>query len=87
MSSNKSRSKNEDFIVVGIGASAGGLEATRKFLENIPTDTNLAFVIVQHLAETMMTTKSKGQGFGLAVVKRLTEGLGGTIRFESQEGK
>lgn len=35
----------------------------------------------------MMTTKSKGQGFGLAVVKRMTEGLGGTVNFESVEGK
>ena len=35
----------------------------------------------------MMTTKSKGQGFGLAVVKRMTEGLGGTVTFESKEGK
>ena len=35
----------------------------------------------------MMTTKSKGQGFGLAVVKRMSEGLGGTVTFESKEGK
>jgi PAS domain S-box-containing protein len=35
----------------------------------------------------MITTKSKGQGFGLAVVKRMTEGLGGTVTFESTEGK
>ncbi len=35
----------------------------------------------------MMTTKSKGQGFGLAVVKRMAEGLGGTVTFESTEGK
>jgi PAS domain S-box-containing protein len=35
----------------------------------------------------MMTTKSKGQGFGLAVVKRMSEGLGGTVTFESTEGK
>ena len=35
----------------------------------------------------MFTTKSKGQGFGLSVVKRMTEALGGTITFESQEGK
>ena len=35
----------------------------------------------------MVTTKSKGQGFGLAVIKRITEGLGGTVSFESQEGK
>lgn len=35
----------------------------------------------------MMTTKSKGQGFGLAVSKRLIEALKGTISFESKEGK
>ncbi len=32
------------------------------------------------------TTKSKGQGLGLAVVKRMIEALGGTVTFESQEG-
>ncbi len=35
----------------------------------------------------MTTTKAKGQGFGLAVVKRLVETLNGTINFESQEGR
>jgi PAS domain S-box-containing protein len=35
----------------------------------------------------MFTTKAKGQGFGLPVVKRMTEALGGTVTFESQEGK
>jgi signal transduction histidine kinase len=35
----------------------------------------------------MMTTKAKGQGLGLAVVKRLIEALGGKISFESQERK
>ncbi len=35
----------------------------------------------------MFTTKSKGQGFGLPVVKRMTESLGGTVAFESEEGK
>jgi PAS domain S-box-containing protein len=35
----------------------------------------------------MFTTKSKGQGFGLAVIKRLTEALGGKVTFESQEDK
>jgi PAS domain S-box-containing protein len=37
--------------------------------------------------QPLMTTKSKGQGFGLAVVKRLVEAQGGTITFESQVGK
>jgi signal transduction histidine kinase len=35
----------------------------------------------------LFTTKSKGQGLGLAVVKRLVEGLNGNIRVESEEGK
>jgi PAS domain S-box-containing protein len=35
----------------------------------------------------LFTTKAKGQGFGLAVVKKLTEALNGAITFESEEGK
>lgn len=39
------------------------------------------------LFSPMMTTKAKGQGLGLAVVKRLTQAIKGNINFESQEGK
>lgn len=35
--------------VVGIGASAGGLQALTHFLEHVPADSGLAFVVVQHL--------------------------------------
>lgn len=35
----------------------------------------------------LFTTKSKGQGFGLAVVKRMVEALGGKVTFETELGK
>ncbi|MBC7962107.1 MAG: PAS domain-containing protein [Steroidobacteraceae bacterium] len=37
------------FPIVGIGASAGGLEALEQFLRNVPENSGMAFVIVQHL--------------------------------------
>ena len=36
--------------IVGIGASAGGLEALQQFLTFLPSNTGMAFVIIQHLA-------------------------------------
>ncbi len=39
-----------DFPLIGIGASAGGLEAVRKFLEAIPGETGMAFVLIMHLS-------------------------------------
>ena len=42
--------------------------------------------VKQSLFTPFFTTKSKGQGLGLAVVKRMTEALNGTITFESMEG-
>ena len=40
------------FPIVGIGASAGGLEALEQFLKNVPVGSGVAFVIVQHLDPT-----------------------------------
>ena len=36
--------------LVGIGASAGGLEAIQEFFDHMPRSGNVAFVIVQHLS-------------------------------------
>ncbi|MFH0823569.1 MAG: CheR family methyltransferase, partial [Pseudomonadota bacterium] len=40
------------FPIIGIGASAGGLEAFEQFFTNIPLDTGMAFVLIQHLDPT-----------------------------------
>jgi len=40
------------FAVVGIGASAGGLEAFAELLRHIPSDLGICFVLVQHLDPT-----------------------------------
>jgi two-component system CheB/CheR fusion protein len=39
-------------VVVGIGASAGGLEACRLFLEALPASPGMAFILIQHLDPT-----------------------------------
>jgi len=38
-----------NFPIVGIGASAGGLEALEEFLQALPGNSGMAFVIIQHL--------------------------------------
>ncbi len=40
------------FPIVGIGASAGGLEALEQFLGSVPNGSGMAFVIIQHLDPT-----------------------------------
>jgi PAS domain S-box-containing protein len=43
--------------------------------------------VKQKIFRPLFTTKSKGQGFGLAVCRRVVEAHGGSITFESREGK
>ncbi|GAB4287069.1 MAG: chemotaxis protein CheB [Oscillatoriaceae cyanobacterium] len=38
------------FFVVGIGSSAGGLQALQEFFSHLPENTNAAFVVIQHLS-------------------------------------
>ena len=40
------------FPIVGIGASAGGLEALEQFLGHVPAGSGMAFVVVTHLDPT-----------------------------------
>ncbi|MET0265009.1 MAG: CheR family methyltransferase [Duganella sp.] len=42
----------QDFLVVGIGASAGGLQALQTFFRHAPAAPDMAFVIVMHLSPT-----------------------------------
>ncbi len=42
----------KDLVIVGIGASAGGLEALQAFVKNLPDNTNMAYIIAQHLSPT-----------------------------------
>lgn len=44
--------KNNDLIYIGIGASAGGLEALQNLVNHIPTNTNFAYIVAQHLSPT-----------------------------------
>jgi two-component system CheB/CheR fusion protein len=46
------RKTSKPFVVVAIGASAGGLEAMSHFVENLPQKTGMAFVYIQHLDPT-----------------------------------
>ena len=52
MSNGEQESTNtqEPTHYIGIGASAGGLEALQTLLQNLPTDTGACFIIVQHLS-------------------------------------
>jgi two-component system CheB/CheR fusion protein len=42
--------KDKSFPIVAIGASTGGLEAVTVLLKNLPADTGMAFIYVQHLS-------------------------------------
>jgi len=64
------------FYIVGIGASAGGLDACRKLMETLPAHTGMAFIIVQHLDPThasMMVDLLNGHG--PIMVSQAAEGM------------
>ena len=51
------------------------------------TGTGIPDEVKPKIFTPLFTTKAKGQGFGLAVCKRVIEAQGGTISFESEAGK
>ena len=57
------------FPIVGIGASAGGLEAFTQILHALPPDTGMAFVLIQHLAPShaSMLTEILSRATGMPV--------------------
>lgn len=46
----KAPSPRGPHVVVGIGASAGGLDAIERFFDHVPSQSGLTFVVVQHLS-------------------------------------
>jgi two-component system, chemotaxis family, CheB/CheR fusion protein len=45
---NRKNEKSKSFPIVGVGASAGGLEAFTQFLKNFPPEAGIATIFVQH---------------------------------------
>ncbi len=42
--------KPRGFLIVGLGASAGGIQALRQFFEHVPEDSHMAYVVILHLS-------------------------------------
>ncbi|PKP46048.1 MAG: chemotaxis protein CheB [Bacteroidetes bacterium HGW-Bacteroidetes-11] len=63
----KTNEKNTGlFPIVGIGASAGGLEALEQFLSNVPLNSGMAYIVIQHLDPTQ-------KGFLTELLQRITK--------------
>jgi two-component system CheB/CheR fusion protein len=45
-----SRQAGDEFLVVGIGASAGGIKALMEFFARVPSDSGMAYVVILHLS-------------------------------------
>lgn len=70
MPSIQTSSVPENRLVVGLGASAGGLEVLQRFLRLMPSDTGFSFLVIQHLAPAMPSLLSEilGRGTSMKVV-------------------
>nr|WP_151180299.1 chemotaxis protein CheB [Hypericibacter terrae] len=71
-----SATESAKFLIVGLGASAGGLDACRKLLSEMPAKTGMAFILVQHLDpshESMMAELLAGHTS--MTVRQAAEGM------------
>ena len=71
----------------GVLTISGSAKKGKAIITVEDTGEGIPINVRDKLFSPLITTKSKGQGFGLAVVKRFTEGLGGTVTFETELGK
>ena len=62
----ESKASKDVFPIVGIGASAGGLEALELFFENLPVESGIAFVVITH-------TDPKRSSLLPSIIKRKTK--------------
>ena len=46
----KSLPSDDDFLVVGLGASAGGIQALKEFFTKVPKDSGIAYVVILHMS-------------------------------------
>ncbi len=62
-------------LIIGIGASAGGLEALQQFFGSMPNDSGLSFVVVQHLSPDYKSLMADilGKHTGMAVIQAENE--------------
>lgn len=76
LASSPSERKN-DLLIAAIGASAGGIEAFTELVTNLPTDTGMAFVLVQHLDPEHHSLLTELLSKKTAMrVKEVTSGMG-----------
>ena len=71
----KAKSLSEDFPVVCVGGSAGGLDAYTRLLKNLPDDLGVAIVIVNHLRTVATLLHEILPGYTKMPVELITEKL------------
>ena len=73
---NHKAAQNHPFPIVGVGASAGGVEAFSELLRNFPQEADIAFVLVQHLDPTHQSVLPEILGRLVKIpVTQVTDGM------------